>query len=945
MLAFRYILVLCLGFFLIQPTYAQTPTYQIDGVVEDTLGNSLIFATVLLLEKSDSTMVDFTRTEMDGSFRFKDVPRGNHIVKATYIGYLPLTIPVNAGQEKKINLGTVKMSEIASELMEVVIKAAKAPMKMRGDTIEYDASTFKVPEGSTVEDLLRRLPGIDIESDGSINADGKDVDEVTVDGKSFFGSDPKAATKNLPAEGISKVQVFDSKSEEEEITGSVGEAETKTMNLELKEDFKRGGFGKVVAGIGDVNRKELKGNYNKFNDKIQFSLVGVGNNTGRNGLSWDDYQDFMGSQSWNFGQGTDYGFGGRGRFYTFGGGGSGNSIEQSIQSLFFNSGQRGFPENYNSGINFNYDHKKTKVSSVYYFNQSNLSASTTTDEDKFFQSFTQNETSADSRDDKSQGHRVELSFEKELDSLHTIKVDLNGAFINENNIDAGTINLSRDANLTSTTDYQNRTNTSGYLLNGIAVFRKKFKKKGRNAGLNASYLTTELEDDWTQQSNIDFFENQMLADSLNTDQINNDLATKAVFKANALYVEPIGKKFFWQTFLNHRNTSEDGERVISDVVDNNEQVNDFLSRIYDNSIIYNRVGSLLRYSHKGLNISMGAAYQNFDLLGDFSSFVTGESLGTVDKNFSQYIPNVSLRYSINRNTNLSASYTRDANEPSIDDLQPIVDNLNPLFVREGNPELTPEVSDSYRLGLRKNFPLHDTRININLTYQLYDTQFSTEESVNEQLVTTYKPINIEGGSSASLWSNLSFPIKKNKLKVRANYSLRVNDRNALINGELNATQVISHSPSVKLDITPSDDFTIYLEGSYGLSDTEFDLRPSQNQKTENIGASIEINSKLFAGFYFNTNFSYEKYTNNRFNLTTTIPIWDSSIYKFFLEGNKLEVRLSLYDALNQNQGFNQSAFGISVRQSTTETLARYAMVSVAYNIRGIKSSVKKRGWW
>ena len=818
MLAYRYLLLLALGLGLSLPAYSQSPTYQVDGVVEDTLGNALIFATVLLLEESDSTLVDFARTEMDGSFRFKNVPRGKHLVKTTYVGYLPMTIPVKAGDQKKVNLGTIQMAEIASELMEVVIKAAKAPMRMRGDTIEYDASTFKVPEGSTVEDLLRRLPGIDIESDGSINADGKAVDKVTVDGKSFFGSDPKAATKNLPAEGISKVQVFDSKTEEEEITGSVGEAENKTMNLELKEDFKRGGFGKVIAGIGDESRRELKGNYNKFNDKIQFSLVGVGNNTGRNGLSWDDYQDFMGSQSWNFGQGTDYGFGGgSGRYFTFNSGGGG--IEQSIQNLFFNTNQKGFPENYNTGINFNYDHKKTKISSVYYFNQANLTANSSTDEDKFFQAFTQNEASTNNSNDRSQGHRAELSFEKELDSLHTIKIDFNAAFINEDDTDIGEVNLFRDENLTSLTTFDNSNNTSGYLLNGLAVFRKKFKKKGRSAGINASFLTTELEDDWTQNSVIAFYDDeQRLVDSLITNQQNNDLATKTVFKANALYVEPIGKKFFFQTFLNHRNTTEDGERVIIDQADNNRSVNDFLSRNYDNSIVYNRIGSVFRYSNKGLNVSLGAAYQNFDLEGQFSSFLTGASLGEVDRSFNQFIPNASARYSINRNTNINASYSRTANEPSIDDLQAIVNNLNPLFIRVGNPELIPEISDSYSLGFRKNFPLHDTRINVNLSYDNYDTQFSTDETVNDQLITTVTPINVDGGSSASLWSNLSFPIKKNKLKVRANYSFRINDRNALVNGESNATQVISHSPSLRLDITPSDDFTVYLSGSYNVSD-------------------------------------------------------------------------------------------------------------------------------
>jgi len=173
-------------------------TQTIEGTISDTLNNPLIMATLLLLEESDSTMLDYGRSEMDGSFKFKNVKEGNYIVKSTYLGYLPVSQPIKIAGED-INLDTLKMKPIAAELMEVVVKEARASMKMRGDTIEYDASTFQVPDGSTVEDLLRRLPGIELEQDGSITADGKDVNKVTVDGKSFFGSDPKAATKNLPA--------------------------------------------------------------------------------------------------------------------------------------------------------------------------------------------------------------------------------------------------------------------------------------------------------------------------------------------------------------------------------------------------------------------------------------------------------------------------------------------------------------------------------------------------------------------------------------------------------------------------------------------------------------------------------------------------------------------------------------------------------------------------
>ena len=826
----KYFLCLFILLMTLNISTAQS-TYKIDGAIEDTLGNALIYATVLLLEKSDSTMVDFTRTEMDGSFRFKDVSAGNHLIKSTYLGYLPLTVDASS-TGKDVKLGTLKMTEIAAELMEVVIKAAKAPMKMRGDTIEYDATTFQVPEGSTVEDLLRRLPGIEVEADGSINADGKEVNEVTVDGKSFFGSDPKAATKNLPAEGISKVQVFDSKTEEEEITGAATTSQDKTMNLELKEEFKSGGFGKVIAGIGDESRKELKGNYNKFNKKIQFSLVGVGNNTGRNGLSWDDYQDFMGSQSWNFGDDSDYGFGGRRGYYTFSGGGG---IESSIQSLFFSGTNAGLPENYNMGVNFNYDHNKTKLSSVYYYNQAGLLANASMDQDKFFPAFTQNEIRSSTADDLSKGHRAELNFEKEIDSLHTLKIEMNGALINDTKLYDGNSALSKDNLLTSSSSFSNNTTTDGKLFNGLALLRKKFKKKGRSMGINFSYLATELTDDWTQNSNTEFFDDQaILLSTLNIDQENNNRATKNLFKGNFLYVEPIGDKFYSQTFYNRRNRKETGERSVFDQVGDMDIANDDLSRSYENNINYNRAGTSLRYSHDGINISVGAAYQHFDLNGEFRSLLTDTLLGTVDKQFDNIIPNVSMNFNPNRNTYINLGYSRNAGEPDIRDLQPLVDNTNPLYVKIGNPALQPELSNDISMYASKSFPLHDMRLNLNTSLSFYERQFSTDESVDENLITTYTPITVDGGSRIYASIRYSVPIIKNKIKVRTHYSYNTNKRLSIVNNTQNETRVVTHTPELKLDITPSEHMSIYLTSRYSFSDTKYSIDDTQDQKTNRI---------------------------------------------------------------------------------------------------------------
>jgi len=935
---------LCILFF-IGSIYAQS-TFKIEGIVEDTLANPLIYSTILLLEESDSTMVDFSRTELDGSFKFKDVSPGAYLVKTTYLGYIPLHIPVSSMDGADVDLGVVKMTEMATELMEVVIKAAKAQIKMRGDTIEYDATTFKVPEGSSVEELLRKLPGMEVDVDGSILSDGKSVSKVTVDGKSFFGDNPKAATQNLPAESISKVQVFDRKSEEEEITGATSEAQDKTMNLELKEDYKSGAFGRVVAGVGTESLRELKGNFNRFNDKIQFSIVGVGNNTGRNGLSWDDYQDFMGSNSFNFNNDTDYGFGGGGRYYSFGGGG--NGLESSIQSIFFQGrGDNGLPENYNGGFNFNYDHEKTKLGAVYYYNQSGLYSESNTESDRFFETFEQNNLSRETKDNVSRGHRMELQLEQEIDSLHTLKIILNGAYINQDEVTVNTSVISSDNVTASEGNYLNDTNTSGYLVNGIAIFRKKFKKKGRSMGLNGSFLSTELDDNWIQDSRTIFL-NQFNPDGSMVDpllilQNNANVGDKNLFKANALYVEPISKKFFYQVFYNFSDRTETGDRDVFDLSDGQSLVNSRLSRDFDNTFRHNRVGNSLRYSHDGMNITAGLAYQTIKLGGDFRS-LDESLLGEVSQNYNNLIPHLSINFSPVRNAYVSVGYSRKVTEPSVTDLQPIINDINPLFIRIGNPDLVPEVADEINVYVSRSYPASSVRFSLNGSMSFFDNRITRKENVDDKQVTTYQPINLEGGRDANFWTSVSFPIIKGKIKSRVSMNGYFSNMPAIFNDVETTTNTAQLTPRISLDFTPVDDVAVYVNGSIGRSRTTFDIQTSQDQTVTDRRLGVEFNTKLFAGFFLNSNYNYTNYSNDRFDTDTTIPILNASIYRQFMPGKKAELRLAIYDALNKNRGFYQGAFGNSVSQTSSLTLSRYVMLSLTYNIKGLKSGVRKDGW-
>ncbi len=936
----RYLLSLVI--FLLYLSASAQNDFKITGTVMDTLGEPLIYATILLLEKSDSTMVEFSKTSLEGEFMFKNIEAGDYLVKTTYVGYIPKTIDASSRNGEDVVLGRIGMLELAEELMTVVIRAAKAPIKMRGDTIEYDASTFQVPEGSTVEDLLKRLPGIEIEADGSIIADGKDVNTVTVDGKSFFGGNPQAATKNLPAEGIGKVQVYDTKSEQDEITGSTSEADEKTMNLVLKEEFKKGAFGKVIGSVGTKGRKELKGNFNKFNKKLQFSLIGTANNTGRNGLSWDDYQDFMGSQAWSFGGDTDYGFGGGNNRYYFGGDG-GNSLENSIQSVFFNNDPTGgFPENYNGGINFNYDHEKDKISAVYYYNQAGIKTETQSSGERFYDAFTTQENLNGAKDDISHAHRAEFEYSKEIDSLQTIKFSLSGAHIKESKFSNETTVLDQDGVLRSIANVDNDIDTRGSLIDGLLLYRKKFKKKGRSVGLNVSGLYTELDDIWTQNSEFSFFKNGTDIESISSiDQVNNEVKNKKQFKGNALYVEPLSKKLFWQTFYNYSNRIETGDRGVNDIIANETSLNEDLTRSYENTIVLNRIGSSLRYSYEGVNVALGLGYQNFQLNGDFTGGPNSNVSGVVDEQFTNFIPHFNLNFQPFSNSYADLTITRNAQEPSIENLRPIVNNLNPQYIGIGNPGLTPEVSNLFELSFNKSYPLTGVRFNLNASYTYYDNQFSTDERVDTFLVTTVQPINIDGGDEFYAYLGLNFPIIKNKITTRMRLRGTLNDRVSLVNGVRNNTQTQTISPFLRFSITPMDNIGIYLTADVSFTETEYDINSSQNQSIRNETYTLEFTAKTFAKLLFSSKFNYRRFSNDRFNLQREIPVLDLSVSRTVLKDNVGEVRLSIYDVFDRNIGFRST----DSFQSQNTNLRRYLLLSLTYNIRGVKSEAQKDSWY
>jgi hypothetical protein len=332
---------------------AQTK-YTLTGKLTDDAGEPLAAGSVMLLQASDSILQSFAITAADGQFSFADVPPGEYVFKANYLKHRNLAKSITVGGEAtEINLGQLKMTPESSKIDDVEITDERIPIRFKGDTIEYDAKAFTVQPNAPVEELFKRLPGMEVDRDGNIKAQGEEVTRILVDGKEFFGDDPKVASRNLPAESVDKVQVFDKMSDVSEFTGIDDGTRTRTINLTLKEDYKTGYFGNVAAGYGTKERFEAKANLNRFGDKSQLSFLGQANNTNQQGFTMKDYMGFVGGMG-NLMNSSD-------PTQSMSAGDLGLNLSSNPNSGFFTTGAGGLNGNWTPNT-------KTQITASYFYN-------------------------------------------------------------------------------------------------------------------------------------------------------------------------------------------------------------------------------------------------------------------------------------------------------------------------------------------------------------------------------------------------------------------------------------------------------------------------------------------------------------------------------------------------------------------------------------------------
>jgi len=917
------VLLLLSSFNLFGQTAART---TIKGVVCDTAGICVPSAMVMLLSAKDSALTNYMMADEKGVFEFRNVKNIGYLLKIQHMSYIPYqkSLPVSPTDLTDMNM--IKLKLIFKVLREVVIEAAKAPLKFYGDTIEYDATAFKVPPGSTVEDLLRRLPGVDVDVAGNIKSEGKSVKRLYVEGKTFFGTDPLFATKNLGAEIVSKVQFFDEKSEMETFSGVKEPVHnTKAMNLSLKEEFKQGGFGKVTAQAGDQDRRALRGYYNRFDKKQMLSFIGYGNNLNQTGVNWDDYGDYTGqsisgSIGGEFG-GVDY-------------------MDLSMSNPFRNSFDgRGLTDNYGGGVNYNLDNSKTKISANYNYNETTRKLFQTSNKETFLQtgSFKNADTTQDL--DFIGKHYLELCIERTFDKANILS---SKTYIN---FSTSLGNYSTTSIFSDTNNVKNQrlnninnNNLDSWNVNSTVVFKHRFKKEGVVfywSGGVTSIKSNGLDNPFSLNR---FFEANTFTDQVRELNTNSDNKTTQ-FKSNMIWVKPLSKKIMLDVAYNFRATNTIQDKLTQNSALQNIRV-DSLTAYYTNNNLYNRIGTTLTYNYKYLNVRARVDAQQIQINGNYSlRKETPDLVDPMNKTYSNLLPNVGVHFQLTKMTYINAGYGEGITTPTINDLMPVGNVNDPSYLIEGNANLQPSHNHSYDFTFCSQFKPFSSYLYITLDYKETKNSITMGRSYNliEKVgwQTVIRPENMNGiKKQTSLHIGYNIRLIDLKLRIGINSDLGFGKSPTLINEIETFEKNTNSSLGTSLNLTLSQKLILDLSGSMSFNNMKYNQGNNYDQTIRYYSSNSALRWQIATYIYFESNFNYSVYKNSSLGFDRNIPLLNASIRQIVGKAKRIEMRLSANDIFNKNLSISQSASELYIMSTTANNLARYFLLSLSYNLRG-----------
>ncbi|MBC7947488.1 MAG: outer membrane beta-barrel protein [Chitinophagaceae bacterium] len=913
--------IVLLGFVL--PVLAQR-NGNIKGIAYDTLSRLPVAgATITLVEKNDSSLVSFTMTDNTGRFELAGVPNGEYRVLITHVGYHNNNKLVTISDGNKLSdLGQVTMNDKNKVLEEVVVSNEAPPVTMVGDTVQYNAGSFKVQPNASVEQLLKKLPGVKVEKDGTVKAQGEKVSRVLVDGKEFFGNDPKVATRNLPADAIDKVQVYDKQSDQAQLTGFEDGNYEKTINLKLKKDKKKGVFGKVTAGAGNKERYEGKFNVNSFKGARQMSAIGMANNTNAEGFTFMDILSFTGEL---------------GRMQRGGGGNMNINISADDAAAMGLGGNRnGITTAWGGGLNYNnIIGSKVDFQSNYFFNRYNPNIERHVNRENIIPGGTNTFYNQNSfSDNLNNSHRFNFNSLIQIDSMHSIRITPAFSYQRSRTDAASDFNTRKaDQSMINEGNSQNLTSNVGFNFKNDIIFRKKFSRKGRTFSLSLQTSLNESDGDGRLNSVTNFFTNGILSRRDTVNQRNESNGSLRGYNARAVYTEPFLKKSLLEFSVGRTNTINKAEQITYDFnrlsgkydMVNNVQTNDF-----ENTYGFTNAGIRMRTQKKKYSYSMGMNWQQAELEG---KVISGVKDSLISKTFRNLLPNASFKYNISRYKSFSFNYGASTNQPSMSQLQPVPDLTNPLNIRQGNPDLQQEYSHNMQINLNMVSPYKNKNLFLYLTAQATKNKIVSYDSLDLQTGVRYSmPVNVDGVYNLNSSINYSMPVRFLKGTIEVGSRTGFFKTKQFLNKQANDITTLTAGPELRLDMNPNDKVNVAVGANVNYNRTRYSLASNNNNVYLSQEYSSSIDWQLPKQFFFSTDFTYTINTQRAAGFNNRVPLWNASLSKQFLNYKRGEIKLSAYDMLNENVGISRTTNQNYIEDSRTNTLRRFFMLTFTYSL-------------
>ena len=918
---------------------AQKADGSIKGKLVDTTAKQPISdATVSILNAKDSSLATFTLSNKLGVFEVKGLATGDYRVVISSKGYMEFKQSVTLTETNKtVEFGSLALQKDYKTLEGVTV-ISESPIQVKNDTVQFNTSGFKTQPNASLEDLLKKIPGMEVDKEGTVKAQGEQVQKVLVDGKEFFGNDPKLATKNLTADMIESVQVFDDMSDQAKFTKIDDGSRTKTINIKLKKDRNKGYFGRALLGVGNDGRYEGNLSVNKFSGDQRISVLFNTNNINKQGFSFSDIISSMGGFS---------GFGGGGSSGGTGGGGFGGGMQMisgrggGIGGLG-GTGTTGIIKSLSAGINYSdVWGKGIKVSGSYFFSDSRPRQ----EQNTFRQTFFANDSTARlSRetfsDNLNQNHRFNLRFEYQIDSMNSILYTPSLTIQHSENFSSdssGTVSITPLKEFLAITGRSQNTNErNGVNLGNNILFRHKFGKIGRifTVGWNNT-LGNSKSDGLTISNNNFYLPDGTLYNSFSQNQNYRQRTETHNNVISTSYTEPLGLNKlleFNYAYTNNKSESRKETFNYNNATDKYDNPNLLQTNNFTNTFLAHRFGANFRVQEKKYNYQFGIGVQRATLESQSYQALTNKDSVT-GQTYTNLFPTANFNFTPAKSKNLRISYNGRTNQPNVSQLQNVPDATDTLNIKIGNPGLKQEFNHNFNIGFNTfnvlTFKYIAANLNFSTTKNKIVNSIATRGPVQ---TTTYE--NVDGYFRAFSFVTLGLPFKNPKLKGSSvnvtNNMFYVKDV-SLVNRKKNETKTISISQGAGVNFNKEKiDFGIKANIAY--NNVKYSINNQLNEDYITQTYSGDVAYTFPKNIILSTNFDYLVNSGRAEGFNQSVPLWNASLSKQFFKNKNGELKFSVNDILNQNQSITRTTGDNYIQDTRSMVLKRYFMVSFLFNL-------------